>query len=110
MGNLQGSYLDRMVGSTSSYFFDLVLAGERIKNMIKMGKIQNSASNSDVVKKPFVAYGNKREGESLATAVVRTRTPTYRIPYQQVVVVAPVQQSQQQPFTIPVQPQQQQQQ
>lgn len=39
MGNLQGPYLDRMVGSTSSGFYDLVLTGERIENMIKMGKI-----------------------------------------------------------------------
>ncbi|XP_050896412.1 uncharacterized protein LOC127103178 [Lathyrus oleraceus] len=46
IGNLQDPYLDRMVGSTSSGFSDLVLAGERIENMIKMGKIQNSASTS----------------------------------------------------------------
>lgn len=46
MGNLQGSFLDRMVGSTSSGFFDLVLADERIENMIKMGKFQKSASTS----------------------------------------------------------------
>lgn len=39
IGNLQGPYLDKMVGSTSSGFSDLVLSGERIKNMIKMGKI-----------------------------------------------------------------------
>lgn len=39
MGNLQGPYLDIMVGSTSWGFSDLVLAGERIENMIKMGKI-----------------------------------------------------------------------
>ena len=39
IGNLQGPYLDRMVGSTSSGFSDLVLADERIENMTKMGKI-----------------------------------------------------------------------
>lgn len=32
--------------------------------MIKLGKIQNSASTSDVVKKPFVAYGKKRKRET----------------------------------------------
>lgn len=57
MGNLQGPYLGRMVGSTSSDFSDLVLVSERIENMIKMGKIQNSISTYSVVKKPFVAYG-----------------------------------------------------
>lgn len=90
-GNLQGPYLDRMVGSTSLGFSNLVLAGERIENMIKMGKILNSSCTLGVVKKPFVTYGKKREGETNATVVARTRTPKYCGPYQQVVVVAPVQ-------------------
>ncbi|XP_050914741.1 uncharacterized protein LOC127129632 [Lathyrus oleraceus] len=106
MGNLQGPYLDRMVGSTSSSFSDLVLASERIENMIKMGKIQNSASTSSASKKPFVPYGKKREGETSAFSIIRTRNPTYP----QVASIAPVQPSQQQPFAIPVQTQQQQQQ
>ncbi|XP_050909058.1 uncharacterized protein LOC127122819 [Lathyrus oleraceus] len=53
IGNLQVPYQNRMVRSTSSGFSDLVLAGERIENMIKMGKIQNSASASSAAKKPF---------------------------------------------------------
>lgn len=81
MGNLQDSYLDRMVWSISSGFSDLVLAGVRIENMIKMGKIQNFASTSGVVKKPFVAYGKKKEGEKNGTAVIRARPLTYCIPY-----------------------------
>ncbi|XP_050919407.1 uncharacterized protein LOC127136940 [Lathyrus oleraceus] len=104
MGNLQGPYLDRMVGSTSSGFSDLVLAAERIENMIKMGKIQNSASTSSASKKPFVPYGKKREGETNVASIIRTRNPTYP----QVAAIAPIQQSQQQPFSIPVQTQQQQ--
>lgn len=81
MGNLQGTYLDRIVESTSSGFSDLVLASERIENMIKMGKIQNVASTSSVVKKPYVAYGKKREGETDEVAVVRGRAPMYCAPY-----------------------------
>lgn len=104
MGNLQGPYLERMVGSTTFGFSDLVLVGERIENMIKMGKIQNSTSTSDVVKKPFVAYGKKREGETNATAVVRARALTYCVPYQQVAAVTLVQQ-QKQPFMILIQQQ-----
>ncbi|XP_050919190.1 uncharacterized protein LOC127136700 [Lathyrus oleraceus] len=104
MGNLQGPYLDRMVRSTSSGFSDLVLAGERIENMIKMGKIQNSASTSSASKKPFVPYGKKREGETNVASIIRTRNPTYP----QVAAIAPVHPSQQQPFAIPVQTQQQQ--
>lgn len=45
MGNLQGPYLDRMVGSTSSVFSDLVLVGERIENMIKMGQFKTRLAN-----------------------------------------------------------------
>lgn len=70
MGNLQGPYLDRIVGSTSSSFYDLLLAGERIENMIKMGKIQNFASASSVAKKPFVPYGKKRECETSAATII----------------------------------------
>lgn len=98
MGNLQGSFFDRMVGSTSSSFFNLVLVGERIENIIKMGKIQNSTSTSGMVKRPFVPYGKKRQGETSAATVIRTRNLTY----QQVATVAPVQQKQQ-AFTIPIQ-------
>ncbi|XP_050896795.1 uncharacterized protein LOC127103590 [Lathyrus oleraceus] len=104
MGNLQGSYLDRMVGNTSSGFSDLVLAGERIENMIKMGKIKNSASTSSASKKPFVPYGKKREGETNVTSIIQTRNASYP----QVASIAPVQPSQQQPFTILFQTQQQQ--
>ena len=104
MGNLQGPYLDRMVGSTSCGFFDLVLAGETIENIIKMGKIQNLASSSGVTKKPFTLYGKKREGNTNATSVVQVRTPAYKVLYQQVATVAPVQLIQQQSFTILVQP------
>ncbi|XP_050909396.1 uncharacterized protein LOC127123192 [Lathyrus oleraceus] len=81
MGNLQGPYLDMMVGCTSSSFSDFVLVSEIIENMIKMGKIQNSASTSDIVKKPFAAYGKKKEGETNVTAIVRGRALTYRAPY-----------------------------
>lgn len=100
MGNLQGPYLDRMVGGTSSGFSYLVLADERIENMVKMGKIQSVVSSSGVVKKPYVAFGKKREGETNEAAVVRGMAPIYCAPYQQVVTVSPVQN--QQPYTISI--------
>lgn len=102
IGNLQGPYLDRMVRSTSLVFFDLVLVGERIENMIKMGKIQNSTSASGASKKPFVPYGKKRDS---VAAIIRTKNLTYH----QVAIMAPVQQ-QQQTLVIPVQQPRQQQQ
>ena len=78
--------------------------------MIKMGKIQNSTSTFGVAEKPFVPYGKKREGGTSATTVVRARALAYQVPYQQVATVAPVQPIQKQSFTIPIQPQKQQQQ
>lgn len=72
MGNLQGPYLDRIVGTTSSGISDLVLAGERMENMINMGTIESFTSIYGVVKKFLVSYGNKREGETNATMVIRT--------------------------------------
>ncbi|XP_050875647.1 uncharacterized protein LOC127079285 [Lathyrus oleraceus] len=77
----------------------LVIVSERIENMIKMRKIQNASHTSGVVKKPYVGFGKKREGETNETAVVRGRVPTYHASYQQVVVVSPVQN--QQPYVIP---------
>lgn len=82
MGNLQGSYLDRMVGSTSSRFSDLVIVGEIIENMIKIGKIQNVVSTSGVMKKPYIGFRKKREGETNKVMVVMGRAPTYCAPYQ----------------------------
>lgn len=89
MVKLQGPYLGRMVGSTSPGFSDLVLASERIDNMIKIGKIQNTASTPEVVKKPYVKYGKKQEGEANETVVVKGRAPTYHALYQKVTTVAP---------------------
>lgn len=66
VANLQGPYLDRMVGSTSFGFSDFVLADERIEKMIKMGKIQNFVSMYGVAKKTFVPYGMKKEGATNA--------------------------------------------
>lgn len=90
MVNLQESYWDIMVGRTSSCFFYLVFVDERIENMIKMRKIQNAASTSGLMKKPYMAYGKKREGETNATTVVRGRVSTYCSLYQQVAVVAQI--------------------
>lgn len=70
-----------MVGSTSSGFSELGFPGKKIENMIKMGKIQNTASTFGVAKKPFVSYGKKREGEINATSIIRTRTQAYHVPY-----------------------------
>lgn len=68
--------------------------------MIKMGKIQNDPSTSNVVKNLYVAYKKKKEGETNATTVVWGRALTYYASYKQVAVVAPI--LNQQPYDIPV--------
>ena len=42
MGTLQGLYYDKMVGSVSSIFSDLVTIGERIEASKKSGTIQGA--------------------------------------------------------------------
>lgn len=42
METLQGPYLDRMVGSTTSRFSDLVITSEQIENFLKISKIQDT--------------------------------------------------------------------
>lgn len=67
--------------------------------MIKMGKIQNATNTFGVAKKPYVAYGKKREGKTSDATAVKGRGSVYRVPYQQVVVVSPI--PTQQSYTIP---------
>ncbi|XP_050890644.1 uncharacterized protein LOC127096065 [Lathyrus oleraceus] len=81
MGTLQGPYYDRMVGSTSTGFSELVMAGERIEVGLKMGKIQSAnagSSASGVGKNLFSGYP-KKKGESSAAYAQRSRE---RQPYQ----------------------------
>lgn len=74
MGTLQGAFYDRMVGTTTTGFSDLVMAGERIEAGLKLGKIQSSSPSSSsgtTVKKPFGGYVKKKEGET--SAIYRSR-------------------------------------
>lgn len=61
MSTLQGPYLDRMVGSASSGFADLVVVSERIENCLKRGKIQGiTATTTSGGKKSFVGFPKKK--------------------------------------------------
>jgi hypothetical protein len=65
---LHGTYLERMIGSTSSDFADLVRVGERIEMGVKSGKIPviaGSQSNNSM-KKPGSGFNRKKEGETNA--------------------------------------------
>jgi hypothetical protein len=65
MNTLQGNYIERLAACPSINFAEIVIAGERIESLLKMGRIQdNSASSSSGPKKPFAGNGQRRrEGE-----------------------------------------------
>ena len=64
IGTLQGFYYDKMVGSVSSGFSDLVTIGERIEACIKSGKIQGASSSTPYNRKRHVPnFSKKKEGE-----------------------------------------------
>lgn len=44
MGTLQSLYYEKMVGSLSSKFVDIVIIGERIESGLKTGKIAGGGS------------------------------------------------------------------
>lgn len=76
MGTLQGLYYEKMVGSSSSNFADIVVIGERIESGLKSGKITDANSNPKVAaRKPLSAYAKKKEGE---TNVVTVSVPQYQ--------------------------------
>lgn len=45
MGTLQGLYYEKMVGSYSSNFVNIVVIGERIKSGLKSGNITSGNNN-----------------------------------------------------------------
>ena len=60
MGNQQGLYYDKMVGSVTSGFSDLVTIGERIKTGLKSGKISGGHQAPLIIQKDRLQ--NSQEG------------------------------------------------
>ena len=63
MATLEVQYLEKMVQSAFSSFFDIVTAGERIKSHIKKGKLPNIAKASRGAKKPYSIFNKKNDRE-----------------------------------------------
>src|SRR3954469_10672049 len=82
MATLQGPYYDKMVGSVSLGFSDLVVIGERIEDGIKSGKIQGASSNSYHSKRPTATFAKKKEGETNAVVHQEPRPPMSYAPQQ----------------------------
>jgi hypothetical protein len=64
---LQGVYFERMIGSVSSGFSDLVRIGERIESGVKSGKIYAAASAQNSMRKPINNF-KKKEGDTNVVA------------------------------------------
>ncbi|XP_050889620.1 uncharacterized protein LOC127094899 [Lathyrus oleraceus] len=77
MGILQGLYYEKMVGSSSSNFTDMVTIGERIENGLKIGKI--ASIDSQTVAKKSQGFSRKKEAEANVQLVYQ---PQYQQPPQ----------------------------
>lgn len=89
IGTLQGPYLYQMIGSASAGFYDLVVAGERIKNGLKTEKIQGLVVASNGVKKPYSSFPKKKEGETNVASTYKGKGKAYQTPYYQVAEMTP---------------------
>ena len=70
MDTLQPIFYEKMVGSISSGFVDLVTIGEQIEQGLKNGKIVNtvgSPNNNNAKKFPGI-FQKKKEGETNAVS------------------------------------------
>src|SRR4030066_1209260 len=66
MDTLQNPYYDKMIGSMSSSFSDLVITGERIERGIRRGKFASVPTGENDVKKPSSGFAKKGQGETNA--------------------------------------------
>ena len=51
LNTLKASYYDRMIGNSNTNFLDVVFAGEKIENGIKLGKIESTEAKKPTPKK-----------------------------------------------------------
>ncbi|XP_058729077.1 uncharacterized protein LOC131601309 [Vicia villosa] len=93
MDTLSPFYWEKMIGSVSSNFTDLVTIGQRLEEGIKNGKVANVAESSGGSKKPYGNFHKKKENET--NAVSDDRRGSRRKPQNgdqpYVAAVAPVQ-------------------
>ncbi|KAK2422365.1 hypothetical protein QL285_032905 [Trifolium repens] len=91
---LQGAYFERMIGSVSSGFSDLVRIGEKIESGLKNGKIQATIGSQGNTVKPTSSFVKKKEDEANAVTSKRGLTVSTQIPYLQYPYAAAVQHQQ----------------
>ncbi|XP_050920203.1 uncharacterized protein LOC127137822 [Lathyrus oleraceus] len=74
MGTLQGLYFEKMIGSSSTNFADMVTIGERDESGLKSGKITDTTAQQTTNKRPHWGFAKKNKGgENAVTAKARPR-------------------------------------
>lgn len=66
MGTLQGLYFEKMIGSSSTNFVDMVTIGEHVENQMKSGNIAGTIAPQTMNKKPYGDFMKKKEEETSA--------------------------------------------
>ncbi|XP_050883676.1 uncharacterized protein LOC127086894 [Lathyrus oleraceus] len=102
MGTLQGLYFEKMIGSSSTNFDDMITIGERVESGLKSGKITDTTAQQTTNKRLHGGFANKKKGKANAvTARARPRYqfPTAHMPYYPYPYVAAAQ-YQQPPFQV----------
>src|SRR4051812_33892552 len=89
MDTLSPIYWEKMIGSVSSNFTDLVTIGQRLEEGIKNGKIANAAESSNGARKSFGNFHKKKEGETNAVSEEGRRPRQRTNNYDEPIVVAP---------------------
>ncbi|XP_045802583.1 uncharacterized protein LOC123896210 [Trifolium pratense] len=90
MSTLQGPYYEKMIGSISSSFADMVMIGERVEEGLKSGKIKSASNGQDGAKKFSSNDDKKKEGEANVVVVGSSQMPLTQMPYFQYPYVAAV--------------------
>lgn len=78
MGTLQGMYFEKMIGSSSTNFVDMVTIGEHVESGLKSGKITVTTAPQTTNKRPHGGFAKKKEGE--ANTITMKALPRYQIP------------------------------
>lgn len=63
MGTLQGLYFEKMIGSSSTNFSDMVAIGEHVESGLKSGKITDTTAQQTTNKRPHGGFAKKNEGK-----------------------------------------------
>ena len=77
MDTLSPFFWEKMIGSVSSNFTDLVTIGQRLEEGIKSGKVSRVAESSNAAKKPYGNSQKKREDPTNAV-LAEDRRPHHR--------------------------------